>query len=693
MQDYILIIAEKPTAARRIAEALAEKGTLKKKVEDGNVAYYEFLRNGEKHVVVSAVGHLFNLDAVEKRWKYPVFEAEWRPSFLVRKEAAFSRKYFKVLEKLVKNAKDFIVATDYDTEGSVIGMNILRFIAGVKDGKRMKFSTLTKQELINAYENLQPHLDFHQIEAGLARHEMDWLWGINLSRALTLALKNNGKKGFAILSTGRVQGPTLAILAKREEEIRKFKPKPYWQIEAKISLENRELVAKYEKDKIWSEKEAKKIFKECKVKEAKVLEVKKRKYKQNPPTPFNTTDLQTEAYNMFKFSPSQTLNIAETLYQEGYISYPRSASQKLPESIGYERILQALSNLPQYSSLCSEILKQEELSPVQGRKDDPAHPAIYPTSEPPDLKKLTPQQRKLYDLIVRRFLAVFATPALRETCRIKLDLNGHKFILVGKRTLEEGWMKFYSPYISLDEIDIPEMKVGESVRVLKINLLKKQTQPPARYTQGSIIKEMEKRNLGTRATRAEILKTLYDRGYVVGKSIKVTKLGEGVVKTLKKHCPTILSEELTRRFEKEMELILLGKKKREAVIEEAKKSLRKILRDFKKNEKKIGEALGKALMKAREEERKLGVCPNCGKELRIIKSRKSGLFFVGCSGYPECTTSYPLPRNSRIEFTGKICEKCKTPIIMVFRKGKRPFRMCLDPNCPTKAKWRKKKER
>lgn len=727
----VVILTEKPDASRRIAESLAEGGSLKKYTNENNVTYYEFKRNGKKHIVVCAVGHLFNLNPVDKGkgWVYPIFDAEWKPSFEVRKESAFSKKYFDVVKEMVKNASEYIVATDYDTEGSVIGYNILRFLAGVNDGKRMKFSTLTKDELIESYKNMLPHLDFPQIEAGLTRHMLDWMYGINLTRALTLALKSQEQKGFAILSGGRVQSPTLAMLLERELEIRKFKPTPFWQLELHMKIDGKEIIASYEKDKIWKKEEADKILNECKGKDAEVKDIKKRRYKQPPPVPFNTTDLQAESYAQFKFSPTQTMSIAESLYQAGIISYPRTSSQKLPPSINYEKILKALGTLKQYSEFVNELMKKEKLIPKEGTKEDPAHPAVYPTFEVANLEKLTVQQKKLYDLIVRRFLSVFGDEAIRESNTVTLDVNGNKFIVVGKRTIEPGWTKIYQPYLALEEQILPELKVGQVIKVLKLNKLAKETQPPGRYSQGSIIKEMEKRNLGTRATRAEILQTLYDRGYILGKSIMVTKLGEAVTKALKEYSPEIVSEELTRYFEKEMEQVFNGKKKREEVIEEAKETLTNILKEFKKNEKKIGKKLLEGLIESRAEERLLGTCPNCKiGELRIMFSGLTKKRWVGCSNYfkcakcgftktackckceicgkekgeckcswkekkwyPACQTGFPLPAVGQIIPLNKNCEICGLPLIQVLRKGKRPFRMCINNLCKSKEGWNKKK--
>lgn len=729
----IVIITEKPDASKRIAESLAENKSLKKTTNENNVTYYEFKRKGKKHIVVCAVGHLFNLDSVKKYggWTYPIFDAEWKPSFEVRKESAFSKKYFDVVKEIVKNGSDYIVATDYDTEGAVIAWNVLRFLANVKDAYRMKFSTLTKDELIDSYENMSKHLDFPQIESGLTRHYLDWLWGINLTRALTLALKNSGMKGFSILSSGRVQSPTLAMLFEKELEIRKFKPVPFWELQLHVKIDGMEVIAQYEKDKIWKKEKADKILQSCKGRDAVVKDIKKRQYKQSPPVPFNTTDLQAEAYAQFKFSPTQTMSIAESLYQAGIISYPRSSSQKLPPSINYEKIMKALGTLPMYSKFVQELMMKKQLIPKEGSKEDPAHPAIYPTFEVADLKKLTTQQKKLYDLIIRRFLSVFGEEATRESNTIILDVNGNKFILIGKRTIEPGWTKFYEPYLATEELILPELKIGQKLKVLKLDELAKETQPPGRYSQGSILKELEKRNLGTKATRAEILQTLYDRRYIIGKSIMVTKLGEAVVKALKEYSPKIISEELTRHFEKEMDLVFNGKKKREDVIEEAKKTLTDILKEFKANEKKIGKKLSEGLVEARSEERLLGTCTNCKTgELRIIFSRFTKKRFVGCSNffkcakcgftrpackckceicgqpkgkckcswkekkwYPSCQTGFPLPAVGSITSMNKVCEECGYPMIQVWRKGSRPFRMCINHKCKTKENWSKPKDK
>ena len=259
----IIIICEKPDAADRIAEALAERN-LKKKRSRYGISYYEFERKGQKHLAVSAVGHLFNLKQKSKGSDYPVFDADWLPSFEVTKKSAFSARYFRTIEEIAKNYDgQLISATDYDNEGSVIAANIIRFIFKQEDARRMKFSTLTRQDLIKSYNEMSPHLDFGNIESGVARHYLDWMYGINTSRALTLSIKKYSKR-FTILSAGRVQAPTLVLLADRETEIMKFVPKPYWQLQLTLLADGKEIIAIYEKDKIWDKEEAEKIFLACK---------------------------------------------------------------------------------------------------------------------------------------------------------------------------------------------------------------------------------------------------------------------------------------------------------------------------------------------------------------------------------------------------------------------------------------------
>ena len=495
-----LIICEKPSAALKVATALADK-TPKKETYRKKVPFYRLTHNKKEIIVAPAVGHLYSVDEKEKKgWVYPVFEMHWVESSKRNKAQSYSKNYLLNLKKLAKEVDEVTVACDYDIEGEVIGLNIVRFATKRKDANRMKFSTLTKPDLVKAYEEKSPHIDWGQANAGETRHFLDWMYGINLSRALTASIKATG--AFKLLSIGRVQGPALKTIVEKEKEILAFKSKPFWQIELNGKIKEGELEAWHIEDKFWEKKKAEEVIKKTKSKKALIKEIKKKNSNQTPPTPFDLTTLQMEAHRCLRFSPKKTLSLAQELYTSTVISYPRTSSQKLPKEIGYKKIISDISKQKTYALLCIKLLKKN-LMPNEGKKTDPAHPSIYPTGITP--KEIDSDARKLYDLIVKRFLATFAKIAKRESTTAKIECNNEIFVAKGTITTDPGWHEFYQPYVKQNEVQLPSIKQGETVNVKKIELHTKETQPPKRYTHASIIKELEKRNLGTKSTRADIL--------------------------------------------------------------------------------------------------------------------------------------------------------------------------------------------
>jgi DNA topoisomerase I len=675
-----LIICEKPTAAKAVAEALSDDEP--KKIGE-KAFYYEFKKDGKKFVVVPAVGHLFTLKQKGKGWYYPAFDVEWVPSFKANKFASFSEPYYRNIESLAKEAEEVIVATDYDEEGEVIGYNILQFLLGRKDAMRMKFSTMTKEELLDSYEHMTK-LNKNLIESGLTRHYLDFYWGISLTRALTLAIKASAKR-FRILSTGRVQGPVLHMLAKHERKIKAFKPKPFWQVKLDLVVGKQAMEALHKDDKIWDKAKAAQVYKKSQSKDATVKSITSKVMNQKPPKPYNTTSMLSDIYRYFGYTPQQGLNIAETLYQAGLISYPRTSSEKLPKDINYKKIISSIAKQKAYEKDASFLLSKKELKPEEGSKVDSAHPAVYPTGV---YKKVGGKQQKVYDLIVRRFLAVFGDQAKRESQKIILDVNGEQFFLFGKKTITPGWTALYGKYAQREEIVLPNMKIGGKISIKKCDMIEKETQPPARYSQGSVLKDMEAKGLGTKATRAQILQILYNRGYLLGKSIEVTELGMYLSDVLEKNIPDVVSEKLTKHMEEMTDSIEIGKSKRVDVLDDVMKRIEKICDEFRKKEKKIGDQLTTAVIATQDKQSILGKCTSCEGTLKVHKMWRTGKRFVGCSGYKKgCRVGFPLPREGLIMSTDKICEDCKTPIIQVQPAGKRPFRMCLDPNCPTKKDW------
>ena len=639
---YELIISEKPQAAAKIAKALAT-GT-PRKVREGNVNYFALNHKGREIRVASAVGHLYILgERGGESWKYPVFDTEWKPIYRVNKAASYTADYIRAITKLGKDADEITVAADFDIEGEVIGLNVVRFALGKKDANRMKFSTLTKAELIKSYENKMPTLEWGQANAGETRHTLDWFYGINISRALTTAIKK-GTNQFKVLSSGRVQAPSLHFLAQREKKIMAFKSDTYWEVYLDGNSSNIDVRAKHEGDKIFEEDKVKQILEETKGEDGIVSDITKRNFTQAVPKPFDLTSLQMEANNMFSFTPKRTLEIAQSLYIEGVASYPRTSSQKLPKELELDKILDKLKEQPLFREKVEKILEiNPKLIPNEGKKVDAAHPAIHPTGE--ISKKLEPQAQKLYDLICKRFFAVFGEPAKRETNTIKIDINSNIFILKGTRTVERNWHDLYEPYLKFEEVELPVLEKGSPVINKKIEDIEKQTQPPKRYTQASIIKELEKRNLGTKATRSAILDNLYNRGYIVDRSIKVTTLGMEMDAVMEEEVPALVDEKLTRQFEEDMEKIREKTSTPADVLKKAKETLIKILGKIKNNEVELGIKLAKASNLARIEMTTVGKCPNCKDgNLMIRKAKKTGQKFVGCNGYPDCKTIFNIPR-------------------------------------------------
>jgi len=663
---YDLIISEKPQAALKIASAL---GVATKREIVKGVPYYEVDRKGKKIIVACAVGHLFTLKQMTPGSSVPIFNIDWVPNYIARK-GDFSKRYYDTLLKLAKNAGSLTVATDFDIEGEVIGTNVVKLICNQKDAKRMKFSTLTEKELNEAYENRMPTIAWGQEIAGEARHFLDWYYGINLSRALMNAIKTTGK--FKIMSIGRVQGPTLALIVKKEREIEAFEPVPYWQIFIKVKSPEVEL--KHTKD-IFDKSELE-FFKDF-VGKTGIAKTKVTDQVVSPNVPFNLTGLQTEAYKLYGISPSNTLKAAQSLYLASLISYPRTSSQKLPEAIDYKSILKTLKIRYKVSAL---ITKDK---PIEGKKEDPAHPSIYPTGNKPPV--LSGHDEKIYDLIVKRFLALFCDDAILAKKRIAVDVEGKTFSKNGMEIKKKAWMEFYPT--KQKEEEIPTLE-GE-VTVTGKREEEKETQPPKRFSQASILSELEKRNLGTKATRAAILETLYDRGYIREKSIEATPLGISLIETLEQYSPIIIDEALTKSLQDEMDKMAESKgkptKQKDAIIEKAESTIIEIAKDFEKYQNEIGSELMEAEEKLRakqKEENKLVKCPKCGKgELAITYSPKNRKFFIACNAYPECKNTFPLPPRGTIKKSGKLCEHCGFPLLMALSAGKKPWIFCFNTNC------------
>ncbi len=583
----VAIIAEKPKAARKIVSALS-RDYIRKTLY--GIPYYMINRGRQQVIyIVSAAGHLYGLHTDQRG--YPVFNYTWKPLYEIEKNAQHTEKFIKLIDKICKESDYYINACDYDIEGSVIGYMIILFHGDPKRSYRVKYSSLTPEELREAFNRITS-LDWEMIEAGLCRHELDYIWGINTSRALMDAVRiASGKR--VILSAGRVQTPTLRYVVERDIERNLFIPIPQYTLTIYIEKNGQQIRLEYHGENIESKREARLIAE--KIKETGYLVVKRfeeRKINLYPPPPFNLGDLQEEAARIYGFSPYKTQSIAEKLYLDALISYPRTNSQKLPKTLNYRKILDKLSYINNYGVLVRQLLIETKgiLKPVEGKKEDPAHPAIYPTGvKPGDLRQ---DEWKIYDLIVRRFLAVFSKPAVlarRSVILYSPGINNIWFQATGQKIMYHGWLRYY-PFTMPEEKPLPIFHTGEKVRVVKVSIRKTYTRPPEKLSRIKILRWMENTGIGTEATRARIIEILFKRGYLESKGggTVSSDLGMGVIEVLMEYFPEITSVELTRYFEQQMEYIREGRISRREVVNEAKATLLKLLREFDRNKYRIG---------------------------------------------------------------------------------------------------------
>ena len=401
-----LIISEKANAAKKISQFLAEG-----KVKDGkhrSVPHHTFQWKGEETVSVGLKGHVLNPE-------YPEEYSNWQkvePSELIDAEilkAVSEKGVANAVQSLAKKADHVVVATDFDREGELIGVEALSlaFEANPKlldHVERSRFSALTKGEVDRAFNELV-EVSRELAAAGEARQDIDLIWGATLTRWVSRATKRYGS---SFLSVGRVQSPTLVLIAERERERRAFVSEPYWEIEANLRNGGGPFLVRHARGRFKEEAEARKAFENL-TDSATVTEVSEKSATRPPPTPFNTTGFLTAAASL-GISPSRASRIAEDLYTDGYISYPRTDNTVYPRSLDLREILGLLKRVEGAGPHAEKLLKGDKLSPTRGKRETTDHPPIYPTGYA-SKKALRDDQWKIYQLVVRRFLATLSGPA------------------------------------------------------------------------------------------------------------------------------------------------------------------------------------------------------------------------------------------------------------------------------------------
>jgi DNA topoisomerase-1 len=714
-----LVVTEKNDAATQIARLLCDVGKPKAdKVY--NTPIYRFKHDGDEWVTIGLRGHIlapdfptelkykrgqgwygvssdgevmpvnvpkglahppydtkrkpFLKDGVDiKGWKVPSLPyLVWAP---IEKLPA-EKEIIRALKNLAKKADSVVIGTDFDREGELIGSDALRQIRSVAPDvpvSRARYSAFTKAEIDHAFSNLV-ELDQDLADAGESRQYIDLVWGAVLTRYLTLARRG----GFGnVRSAGRVQTPTLALVVEKEEERNAFVPEDYWVISGELSHQGSEpfktthATARF-KDKAAADAAYEHVRG---AKTATVTGVTKKARTQRPPAPFNTTSLQAAAASE-GLSPSRTMRLAESLYMRGLISYPRVDNTVYPSSLDLRECVKVLSGVAEYAPVCKELLGQSKLTPTRGKEETTDHPPIYPTAAagPHDMQ---PAEWKLYNLVARRFLATLMEASVSEGTKVGLEIGGEPFVTNGSVLVKPGFRAIY-PYGLKKDDQLPALEVGDVCDVRKMSFDAKQTEPPARYSQGRLIQEMERRGLGTKSTRANIIQRLYDVKYLKNDPVEPSQLGMAVIKALHEFAPPITTPEMTAELEESMTRVSEGADTQEHVVEQSRTALAEWIGKLIEHMDELGEEIADAVTA----DAKVGVCPKCGKDLVMKSSAKTRGSFIGCMGWPDCDVTYPVP-TGRISPLEGACPDCGAPRVKVQPFRQRAYEVCVNPQCPT----------
>jgi DNA topoisomerase III len=636
-----LVIAEKPSVGRDLTRALP-----------GSFAKHEGFLESDTHVITWAVGHLVQLaepdeyDAKFKKWRMadlPIVPDDFK--LVVRDER--SRKQMSVITRQLKRADvDLVVnACDAGREGELIFAWTFEKAAARKPVQRLWLSSMTSQAIKEAFASLRPGEEMARLEqAARSRSEADWIVGMNATRAATIRLRSSFD---GAVSLGRVQTPTLAILARREEEIRAFKPEPYWLVDAVFEPQDGEPGRRYRgrlhqgaNPRLPTAEAAEAIVEAVRGRSGTIAKLEKTTRKERAPLLYDLTSLQREANTRYGFSARRTLAAAQRLYEEHKaLTYPRTSSRFLTGDMAAEikPIAELVGGRSEYARAAAYVTGLDVL-PL-GRVVNDAkvtdHHAIIPTRSEHDLGRMSDDDRRIYDMVARRFLAVFHPEAVFENTRLETEVEGHVFRTTGRVLVVPGWRGVYGEGFEerrADEDDdegvsqaLPRLERGEAVDTREIAAEEKETKPPRRYSDASLLAAMETAGklvdddelreamkdsgIGTPATRAAIIERLIDVGYIErdGRSLVCTEKGLNVVRLLGEH--PLTSPSLTGDWEHRLARIEHGEERREA-----------FMRDIAQFADHTVHELDAKLKEVRIPRANLGPCPVCGRD--IVENRK-----------------------------------------------------------------------
>jgi DNA topoisomerase-1 len=712
-----LIVTEKNNSAKKIADILS-RGEAKADAAY-KVPFYTWSDDDGDHMAIGLKGHVMSPAFPEgySNWQetdlHELIDAE-----LIKEPT--DKNVVKAVRKVAKEADAIVIATDYDREGELIGLEALEQILeanpDVVDGtgaapgddplasrppiKRARYSALTKEEIERAFNELDD-LSYELAYAGATRQDIDLIWGATLTRAVSLATRRFGSN---FLSVGRVQSPTLALVVERELERRAHVPKPYWEVFARFKHPDESFEAHHATDKFWDKPEAEAALAGTKS-PGVVKEVSSKRNSRKPPTPYNTTAFTTDASSRLGITPSRAMQLAEDLYMDGFISYPRTDNTVYPRSLNTRELVSSLVRIPEFA--IAAFLLDGDLTPTRGRKETTDHPPIYPTQAVHPGALDGPKQR-VYELIARRFLATFSPPMVTESTRADIEAGSETYFVRGSVVVDPGYAAIYTYARSRDE-EIPKLTEGQSLELDGDPwMVDKETQPPARISQGKLVEMMEERGLGTKATRADIIQKLYDRGYVFSNPPEPSETGIAMYKAFYEYVPRMATPEMTAELEQDMDQIAAGETSKDEVLRISREMLHSTTSDLEGRR----EEFAKQIWAGMDEDKFLGPCKVCEEagrshedgspnRLRIIEL-KGGKRMYGCEGWdrdnPEspssCQVSGPLPGRGyelwRLEERCSICGEMPRLTVKGFRG--RPWKLCLNDDCPSMVEMRQKRE-
>jgi len=635
-----LLIAEKPSVGQDLARVLPGPFQKHSGAGEKTARWLE----GPEHIITWAVGHLVQLaepdeyDDRFKKWRMADLPIVPRQFKLVVRDERSQKQMAVVRDLLRRDDVDRIVnACDAGREGELIFKWVIDAAGGTdKPIERLWLSSMTKQAMLDALSHLRPDDEMHQLEeAAKSRSEADWIVGMNATRAATIRLRSSFD---GAVSLGRVQTPTLAILTRREEEIRAFKPEKYWLVDARFAADDdRRYAGRFHagaQPRLPSAAEAEAIVAAVRGKRGEITKLDKTERKERPPLLFDLTSLQREANTRYGFSARRTLAAAQRCYEEHKVlTYPRTSSRYLTSDMVAEikpTAAQVGRDAPEYAK-GAEYVTGLDLLPLARVVDDAKvgdHHAIIPTNSAHDLSKLNSDDRRVFDLVARRFLAVFHPEAVFENTRVETTVESYVFRTRGKVLLVPGWRGVYGELPEGEGADddegsdqqLPRLERGEQVDTREAEALEKETKPPRRYTDASLLGAMETAGklvdddelreamkdsgIGTPATRAAIIERLIDVGYVEreGRALVATEKGLNVIRLLAEH--PLTSPALTGDWERRLGLIERGEERRERFMDDIAKF--------------AGETVGTldtTLKDVRIPRANLGPCPICGNDI------------------------------------------------------------------------------